>query len=107
MWLFATLRGRLVLIFLVAGIMFGARFIFGHADGEACSDAFLCKALPARCVRSPSMTFCSRPCKSDRECAAGWRCGDVMRDQNGTLVGVETVCILPGATGPFSVPVRR
>jgi hypothetical protein len=107
MWLFATLRGRLVLIVLVAAVMFGGRWLFGHADGEACSDAFLCKALPARCVRSTSGAFCSRPCKSDPDCAAGWRCGDVLRDQNGTLIGVETACLKPGAVGPFSVPVRR
>jgi hypothetical protein len=107
MWLFATLKGRLALVALVAVAMFGGRWLFAHEDGEPCSDAFLCRALPARCVRSPSGAFCSRPCSSDEACPAGWRCGDIARERNGTVTAVERACLKPGAAGPFTVPDRR
>src|SRR3954468_22625508 len=107
MWLFASLRGRLLLIVMVAGVMLGSRFLFGHAAGEPCSDAFLCSALPARCIRAQDGTFCSRPCTTEAQCEAGWTCGDLIRERDGAFERVERACIKPGARGPFTAPIRR
>jgi hypothetical protein len=97
----------LLLIVIVAAVMFGGRFVFGHADGEACSDAFLCRALPARCVRAQDGSFCSRPCSADAECEPGWTCGDLIRERDGAFVRVDRACLKPGAKGPFTAPIRR
>ena len=93
------LMKRVAMVVAVAGIMLAGRLLLGASIGAPCSDAFLCNALPARCLLAASGSdgYCSRPCSDASGCEPGWACAPVeRRDEDGARVDIENVCLRPG-----------
>lgn len=94
-----TWRSRVLAAVAVFGAILGGRFALGKPLGEACSDAFLCNALPARCLftRGPTRGdgFCTKPC-ADAACPEGWSCAAIAVEQSdGSSLGAEPICVRP------------
>ena len=95
-----TWRFRIIAAVVVFGVIIGGRFLLGTPLSGSCSDAFLCNALPARCLfeRGPVRGdgFCTKPCDDDSACPTGWSCVpiDVQRS-DGSSLGAESICVRP------------
>ena len=104
-----SVAARIATFVVVLVAILGARFVFGIALGDPCSDAFLCNALPARCVLDAADAgFCSRPCQSASECPDGWSCEPVSRVlHDGTVLEQEPLCIPPARDATQLRTLRR
>ena len=101
---------RVAVVLLVLGAMLGGRLLLGSAMGAPCSDAFVCNALPARCVLDASGAggYCSRPCDDASACSPGWACAAVeRRDERGSVLELESVCVRPGEASSARHTLRR
>ena len=84
-------------VVLMVGLLLCANQIFGRAMGEPCGDSYACRGLLLRgieCVEVEDRSYCTRYCRSDRQCPPGWAC----LDANPTVLTVKTraldrVCI--------------
>ncbi len=105
-----SLGVRVAVPALVLGAILAGRLLLGSAMGAPCSDAFVCNALPARCLLDASGGdgYCSRPCEDASACEAGWACAAVeRRDESGAVLELEPVCLRPGTAPTERHTLRR
>lgn len=91
-------RFRIVALVVVVVVMLGGRWALGASLGDPCSDAFLCNALPARCLMAAGEEgYCSRPCEADDVCPDGWACAEIeSRSDRGGPTERTRACVRPG-----------
>ena len=102
-------RFRIAAVVVVAALMFGGRWALGASLGDPCSDAFLCNALPARCLLTEQGDgYCSRPCEADDACPDGWTCAELeARSDRGSPTEQTRACVRPGDDASARFVLRR